>query len=182
MLTTTATQRDRHLHCRGIGSDHRSWPTTTVAGSSCLSSHADMRSPPVDNAWRVVAHVSIGAVAGASVGTVRRSLLRSLPNRARSAAAGAAGTPLFCAACWAMHGYVAAPGDSYVDEREPQGSAPGAVWWLIQREESRDHCVGQEGAVALEWPAADDDEQLVELRGAVGPQDLAGLFDGDVVP
>jgi hypothetical protein len=34
---------------------------------------------PVDNAWRVAAHVSIGAVAGASVGAVRRSLLRSSP-------------------------------------------------------------------------------------------------------
>src|ERR1700737_3571729 len=40
---------------------------------------------PVDNAWRVTAHVSIGAVAGASVGAVRRSVLRSPPSPSRGA-------------------------------------------------------------------------------------------------
>jgi arsenite transporter len=27
IIPSLITQRDRHLHCRGVGSDHRSWPT-----------------------------------------------------------------------------------------------------------------------------------------------------------
>src|SRR5829696_513318 len=49
-------------------------------------------------------------------------------------------------------------------------------------EERGGHRLGDESAVAARRPAAAQDEQLVELGGAVGPQDVGGLLERDAAP
>lgn len=61
--------------------------------------------------------------------------------------------------------------------RRAVGSVQVARW-----EQRGDEGLSYELAVAFGWPAAADDEQVVEFGRAVGPQDVGGFADGDAGP
>src|SRR6266536_1243426 len=69
-----------------------------------------------------------------------------------------------------------------------RGEPPGAAWrsraWhrsLGRGEECGDHVVGEEPCESRQGPAALHDQQVVELVGGAGPQDVGRLAQGDAL-